>query len=740
MGDQKVTINQVQFSNILKYGAADKKAKLVSKIRSEGRAKEYFLGYHLFKKDYKKSFNPAFLKALGYLPSTDGKITMTDNTKILGYLTSIGDSNSTLKEVEEGYLSDSQKRAYVYEYLKGVSGYNSDTKVLSIEDKNYDFVTIHVVDLAAFSIEFTRFYNEAILENLLSRGYDSVKNTIMIGGNTFSVGAFNPYVNSSDQYETVCTHIPKDTVTNPDGSGSVVIEPQLPDVTIYTPVEYYYISYVNALLGGPATYISYTNSAGVSKTTIGGQGTLPIYSIQKVEPFTSIITLKEDNEIVDLKNNKLRRLLKKLNLAPDDFETALGDKELDNAYMLLALDLTDDEDAKVNQVKLRILFDLFDSYIYTKGDVIDNPFSSSIAPKFSVYMDKLNMGWSLRATTGLGNNFSVYSPDKVLCVTDRNDETTCTTGGYDEYIESTVTRNTPGEYVKVIYEDSYETGTDPSGVSETIYYKVMVLKRYITDTEYEYIQLTDPRVVYDISGRHVTATLGELDKMRFVLPTAFINKLSYKDWVIVYERSLTMLAFATKTITLEWYQTSYFSFVLQIGSIVLMIIPGGQPLVIAIRMVAMIVITKLAQMLAEWIGGPLGVAIAVVAAVIAMRAGGFFNASTSTGLWLQAANTAVGVINQSMQHELASIQDKHNAYISSMQQKLDELYEKTEDMESLGLVPQFGSAGVSGASDPMFQTIEQYVGSIVNTEWLVDGAWMYDIERQIEMRNQVYVG
>jgi len=45
-----------------------------------------------------------------------------------------------------------------------------------------------------------------------------------------------------------------------------------------------------------------------------------------------------------------------------------------------------------------------------------------------------------------------------------------------------------------------------------------------------------------------------------------------------------------------------------------------------------------------------------------------------------------------------------------------------------------------GTRSSMFNTIEGYVNSIVNTEYLVDGSWLYDVTGEIERRNKVYVG
>jgi len=662
------TFSDIQISNLITPKAADKSARRAAKHSSRGNAMLYFKKYRAFQRNYKKNYSKKFLTSLGYSPSSTATTRAIIPSRVESYVeTSNNYIDVDIEEAIDKYMTLSDKCVYARGQLVG---YDSLTRELTDNGNTYTYVHCTEVSEISVDLKFIRYYEDSIIDYAtLNYNYDASAGTVVINSETYSVGALSSVLNTSDQYETTCTHIPNGT------------DPQLPDEIIYTPAEYITKNYSNTLFDNEVTYIEYRVTSGEIDTAkryfITSSNTLPIYDTAVVD-VTAIIPMKENNVMVDLKAKKLERMLGRLNLSGEQLRTSLTNKDMDGAYLMTGIDLQ-----QKDEVHSKVLFKMFDLMSTGNGNVV-------------ISISQLNMrySFSLAKSTISGN------------VTD--------VGKY--------TRNDG-------------TGT---GIAST-----MTLRYQGSSTEYQQIVVSNFSQLYTISGQKITAYLDSTGGYtRLVIPLQILNSLKYRDWVVIYEHSLCMLAYSTETVEVKWYETAAFGSLLKIVGFVLMILPGFQGMgAFVMRMAIPLVVMWAAQQIAIMVGGSSGMFVATVVAVWAMSQMGFFDGNTVTETWLQTANTGLNVINQSIQHELEAVTSEGHSYISSIQEKIDDLKRKSEEFgDSSTTYYSFLNFSSLGRSNPLFKTIEEYVGSIVNTEALVEGSWMYDIERQINMRNQVYVG
>jgi hypothetical protein len=205
-----------------------------------------------------------------------------------------------------------------------------------------------------------------------------------------------------------------------------------------------------------------------------------------------------------------------------------------------------------------------------------------------------------------------------------------------------------------------------------------------------------------------------------------------------------MLAFTVQTVHYEWYQSGPFRAVIQIVGIVLVVISivtGNEELVdVIIDAVEITAVAYAIQQVAIAIGGDAGALFAFVAmVVVSYYAPGVSNDSTWS-TWLKSASAGLNSMNQVVQHEAALIAAQDEAYMKEMKAKMDDLEEKMKKYDDGGIIVNNNLIDSMGSRNPMFNSIESYVNSIVNTEYLVDGSWMYDVTGEVERRNKVYVG
>jgi hypothetical protein len=274
---------------------------------------------------------------------------------------------------------------------------------------------------------------------------------------------------------------------------------------------------------------------------------------------------------------------------------------------------------------------------------------------------------------------------------------------------------------------------------------VMTIRYQGSATTYKEIHIIDFSQTYTISGNKITTTFDNTSgQTQLLIPLQVFNALDFKEWCAIYETGLSFLVFSAKTVHVSWYETGLFRFIMMIIAVILMFIPGTQGagvtlMQIATRVVIMMAVLYVANWIAAQIGGTTGAIIGAIVAVVAAAYFGYIDISGDQG-WLQFANTGLNTINQNAQHEMDKLTADYDGYMASMKEKIDDLEKKIEEYKDNGIMVNNMLIDSIGRRNPLFNTIENYVNSIVNTEYLVDGSWMYDVTGEVERRNKVYVG
>lgn len=654
------TFTDIQISNLLTPDVADNAARKSAIRNSGGNANNYFTAYRAFQRQYKRRYSRKFLEGVGYAPSSTATTRVIDNTLLQSYMqTDFGYSVISIEKAQDLYLNDDKKVKYGRQF---VTGYDLVTGLVTSGGLDYAYSTFETVSPTEITLKFVRNFNDTIIDNLTTNySYDNIAGTVVINSETYNVGVISSVVNGNDEYETVCVH-----------TGGT-----LPDETILTPVQRFQENYSNVLFDNEVTYVEYRVTSGevpnVLSYAIYAADTLTIYTQGNID-VTAIIPMKENNVIVN-EDNKLKRVLKKLNLSHEQLVESLDNPDLDAAYLMTALDTNIDDD-----IHNRVMFQMFD--LITEG-------SGSI----TISISELDLLYS-------------FNIDKT------------THSGVISDV---------GTYTRL--------AATSSGV--TLYYQGSA-------TEYQEIVISDYLSRYTISGNTLQSGFNSPDN-RLVIPIDIFNSLRYRDWVHIYERSLCMLGYAVEVVEIKWYETAAFGFLLQIVGFVLALPSGGASLTFVEIVKALAINFLIAQVvvfLADVIGGDLGAIIAAVVAIYFATDGNLFNASAGSEIWLEAAIVGLTTITQAKvaqaQEALIGLQEQ----IEVIDDKLKEIKDKLKETEDNSILYATNTIPFESVGRPskIFQTTEQYVESIVNTEWLVDGSWMYDIDGEIAARNSVYVG
>lgn len=666
--DHDELVNGVQVTNLLTPGAMEKAMRKSAKYSSKGIAKEYSKTMGLSKKKYRRQYSKQFLESVGYNPSSTATTWMITTPKVKAWLASnYGYLETQINSASDKYLTLANRLAYG---KQGTAGFNPDTGKLISGGKTYSFVSGYDVNATTVSLLWRRDYEEAITENLVNNySYDYVNHTVVIGGLVYGLGEFSG------------------SIVN--GNYSIIaVRSGKPDVEILTPVEDITTSYSNADFDNEVTWIEYS----VLNGGVVGTGTryvmaparsLPLYDNTVID-ITAIIPMKENNQIVDLGNNNLVRMLKKLNLSGDQFADTLANSDIDAAYLMTALDVRID-----NPAHNKLAFQMFDLISSGSGDI-------------TVSISQLNMTYK----------FSLVK-----------EEITGVVGAV-------------GSYTRTLEQVSNGDSTD----------WVLTLWYQGSSTTYKKLTVSGFNLKYTVSGQWVSVSLGQTNgSARLVIPLNLLNDLTFGEWVDVYENSLCFLAYSEKVVRVQWYETPMFGFVLKVVAIVLMVLPGGQGFGSALMKIAITVaVLWVAQQIAIMIGGPLGTAIGTAIAIYATYTMGYYDANAVGGTWLQAANTGLSVVNQTIQHEMDQMVAGYNAWMERMKDQYSEIADRLKEYDEKSLNGDIIQNAILNAYTGYYNnevmTTSQYVGSIINTEQIMDGSWMYDVDYQVNKRISVANG
>lgn len=714
------TITDLVVTPLLTPGLANENARRYAKRQAKGNMEMYFKSYRAFQRDYRKKYSKQFMLRQGYLPNSTATSRVITAVKAKSYIESLyGYDNVNVVSFGTGYLTDSQKNGHA---VQQVGGYDFPTGQIVVSGKRYNNHQYSYPNSNQVQIVSTRLYDETIVQNLTDNySYDGTY--ITIGGELYLVGDILDNINGSDQYETVCTHVPRledyeITIYNHltsnysynnttrevivegiiyevplvldstiySGNYRVVvsngIDPDvtidvpivyitLPDEIIYTGVQRITRTITNSAYATEADYIDYRVLSGEVGTelrhwiAVAGV-TSAVYDIVVID-VTTIIPMKEDNVMVDTDDYKLNRMLRKLNLSGDVLKANIENPDLDSAYLMTGIDPTSNRSADI-----KTLFRSFD---------LISPGSGNI----TVSISKLSMKYTFTMT-------KTFVSGSI--------------GPVGTYTKST------------------------SGTGESA---VMTLRYQGNSTEYKQLVISNFLQTYTVSGNNFAAYLTTGGGFcRIVVPLDVFNGLQYKDFVDVYEYGLCLLAYSATTIKIKWYETGAFGTLLKIAAIAITIISLGSASSVSAALwtiATAAAIMLAASMIASAIGGTFG---AIVGAVVAIAAMAYFGGYgfESPELWLMSANKAIGVINQSIAMEMDKLSANWEAYLNEMTDKMGELKELNKEYEDLNpyAYTTFDSS-YAGTPNPVFRSISEYCASILDTS---DMSYIVDYGAQIQ--------
>lgn len=731
--DQTKTITDLTVTQLLTPGAADASARRNSKRAAKGNLERYFKSYRAFQRDYRKKYSKQFMLRQGYAPNSTALSRIIIEEKAKTYIQNLyGYANANIETTAIGYLTEYQKQAHA---IQQVTGYNFSTTNIERNGKIYTNHKYEYVTNIEIQITSTRNFIDTIVNNLEDNyGYDGVN--VIINGNLYKVGPFVDEVNSQDEYETICTGpvepipyeeniysylienysynevsrevlingiaylVPEEldpTINNdkyivivsngvdPDETIEVpVIYTQAQEEIIYTQADRIVNNVTNIAYLTEADLITYRVTSGEVGTElrywIGIAGSNPdIYDTMSID-ITTIIALKEDNVIIDTDDYKLNRMLRKLNLSGDVLRKSLENHQIDNAYLMTGIDPTSNRLADI-----KVLFRTFDMLAPGSGDIV-------------ITVNRLSLKYSFNITKNFVNG--VIGP----------------------------------------------VGTYTKSMSGSGGAAIMTLRHQGSATEYKELIVKNFIQTYEISGHGFAAYLTTGGGYcRIAVPLDVLNKLQYKDFVDVYEYGLCLLAYSHETIEIKWYETSAFGTVLKIVAIVITLytLGGASSIGAALWGVAgAAAIMVAASMIAKLIGGTAGLIIGAIAGIIAMAYFGGYGFDTSE-LWLMIADRTIGVINQSIAMEAEKLAIDRDAYMSEMEDKMEEIIKLSKEFENDSFNPYINSlhSAYAGTPNVIFRDTAAYCESIVGStdlNNLVD--YSYQIEQAISLRLDVWSG
>jgi len=711
------TFVDVQISNLLTAGDADSSARRNCIRGSGGNLLSYSDAYKAFQRDYKKTYSKRFLTSLGYAPTTTATTRVLDPVAVLAYVQTI---DALAEEIESMFIKFISAEEAAYDWMEDNIGWSNQNRTIDIGDGKTWIGLVISDDSTDIQMDFTRSCEEAIVENLTDNySYNSGNDTVTLqtGPNTYEVtgttGAScthlrlaideedfydsdieeltdyaidtpnrEPGVYHIKVYETVDTEslvdeydievvgadelydVPTFDCTDLGGYYRTTVVLQVDpftEVDIDTTIETLNYNISNDVLDDEKMFVKYNRNTSEWYYYIENLSTIPSSLYTEIDiDMTAIIPLKENNVIID-GGFKQERMLKKLNIDAGLFTASLANDDIDNAYVITGLPAnTQTTGGK------KAIFNMFDLMLPGSGDV-------------SISMSKLSMTYSF-----------------------------------------TMTKSTVDELIMDVGSYSNELSSTSEVIDElTYYYYTRTLKYQATETQYKQIVVTNFLQTYVISGETIEATFGDGPEVcRLLIPITILKGLRYRDWVEVYEESLSMLAYATEVVHFEWHQSSNFGVVMQIIAIVVMIVAvifaipsGGQTLYwgsvfwtfainLATNMAIGLAIGYAAKSLIDYLVDELGMdpmlAAAAVAIVVVIASRGMaLEGLMAQEAWLTTAVRAgsIGADAGTEKNEemLSELSDKEDAQLKEF---IDDNSDITELIQGLK-----GYAGYVGIND-----------------------------------------
>lgn len=694
MGSSKKTITDLQIVDLLEPGVAEAEGRRQAIMRCNGDSALYASVYAAYKKDYRKKYSNRFLQTIGYNPYTSALTRVLDKIAVKAYLVGKSLDVDTITILRGTYLD---KYSTAKNYLQNNYDFVNNTEVLTVDGKVYK--TLLVTNGGpTLHIDIARYYVDAIEERLNLYAYDGTSVWRPTGLN----GALEEYL-VGNILPTIVDNggVPSYTVDT-----TLVVSP-FTVITEYIPVEHFLLDIPE--ISYEVMYVTYTVVGGVVDewfSYVENLDTIPsnLYVLSTIN-MTAILPLKENNTVYDLEERRRKRLLRKVGIIPKDMVQSLADPGLDNAYLWTGLPISN-----TDEVSIKVMFKTFDYLASGSGNIA-----------VAISQLSMNYNFTISKTTYTGKIMDVGTYSKSLSGTDTPADTT---GLSDEYNHS------PGTY------------------------STLVLRYQGSETEWRQITITNYTNSYTISGHSFTAYLtSSKDTGRLIIPLDVLNGLKYRDYVAVFESSLSMICYSVTVVKTKWYQTGIFKIFAFIVIIVVAIYTGYFDPEAFAASIGSMTATEMAtavlmsvamsvgiQLILKAFGPEMGALIAI-ASIIALSYGGYMNMNLNNfNGYLATATNVLSTMDQAIQMKINEMMVKGKKELEEIATKTEALQVEMDKMRSLEGGMTFMINGFDDtAAYNTTPTVDSYYanmlgGSVFNFDV------MYDVDGALEKRKVVNSG
>ena len=391
---------------------------------------------------------------------------------------------------------------------------------------------------------------------------------------------------------------------------------------------------------------------GISKVYYGTKASFgPVYSTQNAEAYP-IIPLKQDGSIVG-STTKQRVTLGKLGLSGDDFKNSLSDSNLNSAFLLFGMPITDTSTAAI-----KFIFESLYSLIST---------TTTTSCEFSTTRETLGGRCKFSDTREtLRVSFSSLSIETRLDV-----ETKLVVGNIGPV----------GTYTHQLFSTTSEEYNNEIEKWTTITYYHRRYRKQADRVYYQEITVWSADSTYIVAGYRFKANISD---RKCIIPVSrqVLFKLDFITTCAVLEKTMQFMVFMKTTVKVKWYQTGIFQVVAIIAAVTLAAFTGGAS---AAAITAVLGVAGMTGLLK----GTFGQVVSLVMVIY----GGYTSITNATGAMtvLPVANTLVQVTNMAnslmIQKDVKRLIAEADRATANNKQAQVELQEQIKDLQNPLLMP-----------------------------------------------------
>lgn len=465
------------------------------------------------------------------------------------------------------------------------------------------------------------------------------------------------------------------------------------------------------------------------------KATVPVdlYTIDNLT-MTAIIPLKENNELHE-DNIWVKRMLNKLGVGGRDLSVQLEEETgIDNAYIFTGLKFNDDDQSMAKA--------LYQSFEYLSEITIKEPepdedgITPLVDDHVNFTMSEMELGYDFDISIETKSGVATHTYDRLN--TEGQVEKVTELLKVGSYTSSLNEDESSTSFVSEEEAEIFETIVNPWIDGQKLKGDSYLKIRYqISPNTFKEMTITNYVNTFTISGFNFTAYLdSDEENGRLIIPLDVLNKLRFRDFIAVHDRSFTLLAYSHQVVKIYWYQQDWFSWVIKIG---LFYWTGGASLTwdFFIDMAISYAISwGIAEILSMFDNEILMVLASVVlTAAGAMMTSGFDIADLTVENYLpiatKAIQTASNIYQETVMAEIAKLREK-----TEEQEKEDELLEEEMAAHNFTVTKAMMDAHYSHAdiNSPEAWIAQQLGFGLYNYDQY------YAVSDQIDLRKQVMSG